>query len=85
MKLQTRATASHDSDMTKQYLGMKQFAERVGMTSGALGSFKSLPEPDVIVGEGPRAAKGWSIATIDKWQESRPGSGNWGGKKPAKK
>lgn len=77
-ELQAIPVVSDDGRMTKRYLNLKAFAERIGITTGALGSL-NLPEPDVIVGDGPRAARGWSEATIDKWNESRPGrGGSWG-------
>lgn len=75
MKLQSLPCVTHDEDMTKRYLSKTEFAERLGITAGALGTL-NLPEPDVLVGEGPRATRGWSEKTIDTWNEKRPGSGN---------
>ncbi|MBF6213739.1 XRE family transcriptional regulator [Nocardia puris] len=56
--------------MTVRYLSRKEFAERVGMTSGALGNF-TLPEPDAIIG----TTRGWLPETIDTWNAARPGRG----------
>ncbi|MGK0740411.1 transcriptional regulator [Leucobacter sp. Z1108] len=65
--------------MTRHYLNKRAFAQRLGITEGALGTL-NMPEPDVIVGEGPRATRGWSVKTIDEWNAKRRGSGNWSGK-----
>lgn len=56
--------------MTKRYLSMTEVAEYLGVTKGALATYK-LPEPDVIVGR----ARGWSQQTIDTWNARRPGHG----------
>lgn len=84
VKLQPQASVPHDSGMTKHYLNKRAFAQRIGITEGALGSL-SMPKPDVVVGEGPRATRGWSEKTIDEWNAERRGPGNWGPKVPAKK
>lgn len=85
MKLQAEVIVTHDSDMAKQYLSITEFADRIGVTRGSMSNRDNLPEPDVVIGSGQRATRGWSEATIDKWNESRPGSGNWGPKKSAKR
>ncbi|MBW3079883.1 hypothetical protein [Bifidobacterium saguinibicoloris] len=61
--------------MTIEYLGVKQVAERLGITQGALLSLK-LPEPDVRIGK----TRGWSTDTIDRWNTARPGRGVGGGR-----
>lgn len=68
---------AHDIGMAKTYLSLTQFAKRIGITSGALGNL-NLPAPDVIIDNGSRQTRGWSEKTIDTWNASRPGSGNWG-------
>lgn len=65
-------------NVTKHYLGRQEFADRIGITVGTLDRYSSegrLPPPDVIVGEGPRAVRGWLPETIDLWNDGRPGRG----------
>ena len=56
--------------MTTEYLGVKQVAERLGVTPGGLLNLR-LPEPDVRIGR----TRGWSEETIDAWNAARPGHG----------
>lgn len=56
--------------MVTEYLGVKQFAEHLGITSGGLLNLK-LPEPDALIGW----TRGWLSSTIDEWNASRPGRG----------
>lgn len=65
--------------MTTEYLGVKQVAERLGITQGALLSLR-MPEPDAMIGR----TRGWLPSTIDEWNASRPGRGVGGGR-PRKK
>lgn len=60
-------------------LGVKQVAERLGITSGGLLNLK-LPEPDAMIGR----TRGWLPETIDGWNTKRPGRGVGGGR-PRKK
>ena len=60
-------------------LGVKQVAERLGITSGGLLNLK-LPEPDAMIGR----TRGWLPATIDGWNAKRPGRGVGGGRPPKK-
>ena len=86
--LQAESFVAHDSDMTKRYLSKRQIAAYLEISEGALTSLEktsTYPEPDVIVGEGPRATRGWSRKAIDEWNANRPGPGNWGPKVPAKR
>lgn len=61
--------------MTTEYLGVKQVAERLGITSGGLLNLK-LPEPDATIGR----TRGWLPETIDEWNAQRPGRGVGGGR-----
>lgn len=61
--------------MTTEYLGVKQVAERLGITQGAFLSLK-LPEPDALIGR----TRGWLPETIDEWNRNRPGRGVGGGR-----
>ena len=68
--------------LSKHYLNLAQFEERIGMARGGLSKFRSLPTPDVIVGpvndDGslPRGTtRGWLADTIDQWNAARPGRG----------
>lgn len=56
--------------MTTEYLGVKQVAERLGVTPGGLLNLR-LPEPDALIGR----TRGWLPATIDAWNAARPGHG----------
>lgn len=56
-------------------LGIKQVAERLGITSGGLLNLK-LPEPDAMIGR----TRGWLPETIDGWNAKRPGRGVGGGR-----
>ena len=60
-------------------LGVKQVAERLGITSGGLLNLK-LPEPDAMIGR----TRGWLSETIDGWNAKRPGRGVGGGRPPKK-
>ena len=61
--------------MTTEYLGVKQLAERLGITPGGLLNLK-LPEPDVRIGR----TRGGLPETIDEWNARRPGRGVGGGR-----
>ena len=61
--------------MATEYLGVKQVAERLGITQGALLSL-NLPEPDALIGK----TRGWKPETIDRWNANRPGRGVGGGR-----
>ena len=74
--------------MATEYLGVKQVAERLGITSGGLLNPKlpqpdrirllnlKLPEPDATIGR----TRGWLPETIDEWNAQRPGRGVGGGR-----
>lgn len=64
--------------MAERYLSVSDFAARVGLALGTMASYGAkglLPEPDVLVGLGDRAVRGWTVETIDEWMEHRPGRG----------
>lgn len=72
--------------MTKHYLNVAQIEERLGLARNSLSRIK-LPTPDVIVGpveeDGSPSrgtVRGWLPATIDKWNDNRPGRGVGGGR-----
>lgn len=54
------------------YLSSTEFAERIGVKPDTLNKYK-LPEPDAMIGR----VRGWLPETIDTWNASRPGKGNW--------
>ena len=61
-----------------RYLSLSGLADRIGVRVGTIQRYSRdgrLPAPDVLVGDGPRAVRGWSEATVDAWQEARPGRG----------
>lgn len=62
--------------MTEEFYGLKQFADYLGITQGALSNL-NLPEPDARIGK----VRGWKLATIKEWNANRPGRGNWGNRK----
>lgn len=64
--------------MTTHYLGLSDFAARVGISAGTLNGYRAkglTPEPDVMIGLGDRAVRGWTVETIDEWMAARPGRG----------
>ena len=51
-----------------RYLGLSGLAKRAGITTGTARRYSTedrLPTPDVIIGNGPRAVRGWSRRTVD--------------------
>lgn len=77
-RLRRKSSVTDNKRMAKRYYSKTQFAAHLGMQPGELGSYErleSFPEPDVIVGEGPRATRGWSLETIERWNNGRRGSG----------
>lgn len=58
-----------------KYLNLTEFAERIGIERDTLSKY-NLPEHDAEVGD----RRGWLPSTIDDWNKSRPGRGNWGPK-----
>ena len=67
--------------MTTIYLAPAEIAEMIGVTPGTLHSYITkgmLPEPDAEIGKGRGRTRGWLPETIEAWQATRPGSGNWG-------
>ena len=55
------------------YLNLSEFADRLQIQRDTLAKYR-LPEPDAMIGD----RRGWLESTIDLWNESRPGRGNWG-------
>jgi hypothetical protein len=53
-----------------RYLSRAEFADRIGVTGGALSRYK-LPQPDALIG----TVRGWRPETVDAWQAARPGQG----------
>lgn len=63
-----------DSCMARHYMGMGEVAAFTGLSRHTLNGYAAmglLPAPDVTVGE----VRGWSVATIERWQANRPGRG----------
>ena len=54
----------------RRYLSRKEFAERIGVTPGALSRYR-LPPPDAEIG----TVRGWTAETVDRWNAERPGRG----------
>ena len=52
------------------YLSRTEVAERIGVKPDTLGRYR-LPPPDAQIGR----TRGWLPATIDQWQQNRPGQG----------
>ncbi|QPK81482.1 transcriptional regulator [Schaalia sp. ZJ405] len=64
--------------MTVRYLGISDLAEIAGITVGTAkqyGKEGRLPAPDVLVGLGDRAVRGWKHETVEEWMSNRPGRG----------
>ena len=58
------------------YLSRSEVAKRIGVQPNTLAHYK-LPDPDAIIGR----TRGWLPETIDTWNASRPGRGNWRNRK----
>lgn len=54
------------------YLTASEFAARIGVKTDTLNRY-TLPEPDAMIGR----TRGWLPETVDAWNASRPGKGNW--------
>lgn len=70
--------AAHAMNEPPRYLGLSGLAKRAGITTGTARRYSTedrLPTPDVIIGNGPRAVRGWSRRTVDDWLARRPGRG----------
>lgn len=57
-----------------RYLGRTEVARYLGLAGVQSLTKVKLPEPDAMIGP----HKGWLPATIDKWNDERPGRGRWG-------
>jgi len=57
-----------------RYLGRVEVSEYLGLKSVRSLSRVKLPDPDAMIGP----HRGWLPATIDAWNETRPGRGRWG-------
>lgn len=57
-----------------RYMSRAEVATYLGLASVRSLSRLKLPAPDVIVG----THSGWHTATIEQWNETRPGRGRWG-------
>lgn len=55
----------------RQYLSLQDVADHLGVSRNTVAKLR-LPEPDVIVGSDFNARRGWSVATIDAWNATRP-------------
>lgn len=60
--------------MARYYMSVTDVANYLGIARAAVSNY-NLPEPDAYVGK----ARGWTRATIEKWNANRPGHG---GRKP---
>jgi predicted DNA-binding transcriptional regulator AlpA len=67
-------------EVTIVYLSVQDVAAHLGVSVNTVKGLK-LPEPDVRIGSGRTAPRGWSVATIDEWNAQRPGPGRWGPRK----
>jgi len=72
--------ACEDGRVTVQYLSLQDVADRLKKSRSTVAKLQ-LPEPDVRVGSGHNAPRGWLPETIDAWNAQRPGRGNWGSRK----
>lgn len=48
-------------------------ARFLGVKTDSINGY-DLPDPDAMIGK----HRGWIPKTIEEWDESRPGRGNWG-------
>ena len=77
MKSTLHTRACEDRNVTVQYLSLQDVADHLGVSRNTVAKLR-LPEPDVRVGSGHNAPRGWALETIDAWNAQRPGPGNWG-------
>lgn len=57
-----------------RYLSRAEVARYLGLAGVKSLSRITLPMPDAMIGP----HRGWLPSTIDDWNASRPGRGNWG-------
>ena len=65
--------------MTPKYLGPSAFAKHAGLKSGTIYSYfikGMLPEPDIYYITGESKRPGWTLDTVERWMNNRPGSGH---------
>jgi len=70
----TEPSTGQNCGVTVEYLSLQGVADHLGVSRNTIAKYK-LPEPDVRVGTGLNAPRGWSVATIDEWNAQRPGRG----------
>ena len=56
----------------ERFLSLTEGAGLLGIPRATLSKYK-LPEADATIGN----VRGWRKETLEAWQESRPGRGNW--------
>lgn len=66
--------ATLDDTLVDQFLNRTEFAARVGVRPSTLSRY-DLPAPDVLVGSGTTAQRGWRVSTVLAWQAARPEAG----------
>jgi len=66
-------TTRNIAEVTVHYLSRSDVAKRIGVQPSTLSRYTHLPEPDALIGD----VRGWLAETVDAWQASRPGRGNW--------
>lgn len=66
--------------MAHEYLSPGGVAERIGVASATVRGYAAhgrMPEPDARIWDGKTWLSAWKTETIDEWQATRPGRGNW--------
>lgn len=58
------------------FWGRAEVAKFLEVKTDSLNGYQ-LPDPDAVIGK----HRGWDPETIKKWQQDRPGRGNWNGRK----
>jgi hypothetical protein len=74
VELETPMIETAPKRKVARYLSRTEVAEFLGLASVKSLSRVVLPPPDALVG----VHKGWLPATIEKWNDTRPGPGWWG-------
>ena len=64
--------------MTPEYLGISGFAKHAGLADSTINSYLRkgmLPTPDIVYIARAGSRPAWTIDTVERWMNNRPGRG----------